>query len=83
VIRHLPDIESDLSAVHRIDDMWSLEAGKFFRLAHRLPAYQGVIRAWVEREVSKENRRTGGREIIPVPVGGLEALGLPVEKSTD
>jgi hypothetical protein len=41
---YLADIESDMSAVHRIDDIWSMPSARFFRLAHRLPAYQGVMR---------------------------------------
>jgi hypothetical protein len=32
-----------MSAIHRIDDMYALPAAKFFALAQRLPAYQGVV----------------------------------------
>jgi hypothetical protein len=40
----LSDIESDMSAVHRIDDVWSLPGPRFFKLAWRLAAYQGCMR---------------------------------------
>jgi hypothetical protein len=40
----LPDVESDMSAVHRVDDIWAMPAARFFRLAWRLPHYRGVMR---------------------------------------
>jgi hypothetical protein len=40
----LSDIESDMSAVHRVDDIWSMDGPRFFRLAWRLAAYQGCMR---------------------------------------
>ena len=67
-----------MSAVHRIDDIWSMEAGKFFRFARRLPAYQGVMRGIAEQQAEQEHRRTGGRKVIPVPAGKA-AGGLPAE----
>ncbi len=48
VLDHLDDIASDLSAIHRIDDMYALSSRRFFRLAYRLPAYRGVMRMRVE-----------------------------------
>lgn len=84
MLDHLDDIESDLSAIHRIDDMWSMEAGRFFRFARRLPAYKGAMRAVAERlvrdeERSKERRGLAGKEIIPIPAGqgAAMAAGLP------
>lgn len=50
ILDHLDDIESDLSAVHRVDDMWSLPAGRFARLAERLWHYPGVMRSWVVQQ---------------------------------
>lgn len=41
----LGEIESDLSAFHRVDDMWEMEAARFWRLAVRLPAYAGAFAA--------------------------------------
>jgi hypothetical protein len=57
----LPDIESDMSAVHRVDDIYSMPAARFFRLAWRLPHYQGVIRDRVlalQREQEDEPQAT-------------------------
>jgi hypothetical protein len=50
VTDYLDDIASDLSAFHRIDDAGEMEAAVFFRLAHRLPAYRGVMHAVALRE---------------------------------
>jgi hypothetical protein len=33
-----------MSAVHRVDDICSMQAARFFRLAWRLPHYRGVMR---------------------------------------
>lgn len=46
----LDDLESDFSVFHRVDDMYSLDAPRFFRLANRIVAYQGVLRLRVEAE---------------------------------
>ena len=75
MIKHLDDIESDLSAVHRIDDIWTMEAGRFFRLAWRLPAYQGVMRMHAEKQAMDEEKRTGGVEAVPVAAGELHKIG--------
>lgn len=40
----LPDVESDLSAMHRVDDIYQMPASRFFMLAWRLPHYRGVLR---------------------------------------
>ena len=82
MIKHLDDIESDLSAIHRIDNMWAMEAGKFFRFAYRLPAYQGAMRAIAEAQQMDEQKRTGGREVIQVGAGELskmDGLGAAIE----
>ena len=55
VLERLDDIESDMSVFHRVDDIGALDGPKFFRLAWRLPAYQGVIRARLLAE--REDRR--------------------------
>jgi hypothetical protein len=44
VLAHLADLESDFSAIHRIDDMYALDGPTFMRMAFRLPVYQGVMR---------------------------------------
>lgn len=51
---HLPDIASDLSAFHRIDDPGEMEAAVFFALAYRLPAYQGAMAAVAARQSQEQ-----------------------------
>jgi hypothetical protein len=41
---HLADVESDLSAFHRVDRIDDLSAPRFFQLVWRLPHYRGVMR---------------------------------------
>jgi len=47
VLDHLADVESDLSAFHRIDSMMTVPGPRFFRLAIRLSAYAGIMQARV------------------------------------
>jgi hypothetical protein len=53
VLDYLDDLESDFSVFHRVDDMYSLGAPEFFRKAHRIGAYQGVVRLRVEAEAQR------------------------------
>jgi hypothetical protein len=47
----MPDVESDLSAIHRIDDPYREEGPRMLRLAYRLAHYQGCVRtAWLARQ---------------------------------
>jgi len=67
----MADIESDLSVFHRVEDIESLDGPRFFRLAHRLPAYGGVMAARVaESEQGGRQGVTGGRP-TEVPVSAL------------
>lgn len=50
---YLPDLESDFSAIHRVDDIYSMDAPRFFRFAVRLTAYEGVLAA---RRMQEEQR---------------------------
>jgi hypothetical protein len=73
VLDYLPDLESDMSAFHRVDDIWSMPGARFFRLAWRLPAYEGVMRARVmtEREtgtvVAEQRPASATQEQPPAP----------------
>jgi len=42
-VDHLGDLESDLSVFHRVDDLHTLDGPRFFRLALRIFAYDGVM----------------------------------------
>lgn len=46
-MEHLDDLESDFSALHRIDDMYALPGPRFFGFANRLSAYAGIMQARV------------------------------------
>lgn len=48
------DIESDLSAFHRIVDAHLLPADRFISLAQRLIAYKGAVRMNAEIEAQKD-----------------------------
>lgn len=54
VLNYLDDIESDLSAFHRVDDYLDMDCLKFFRLAFRLVHYQGAVRAQAENNSEEE-----------------------------
>lgn len=93
MLKHIRDIESDLSAFHRIDNMWDMNGPKFFRLAYRLPAYKGAMRARAETQAMQEQKRTGGREVVQVGGGELHKIDgfeqaradglISFEKATD
>lgn len=57
---HEADIESDLSAFHRVDDPMTLDGPRYFRLAFRLTAYAGVLAAKAYAESREE--RNGASE---------------------
>jgi hypothetical protein len=53
MVDYLDDIESDLSAIHPIEDPWALPARRFFLLAERLMAYPGVMQLRARAELDK------------------------------
>lgn len=98
MLKHIRDIEADLSAFHRVDNMWSMDGPRFFAFAYRLPAYNGVIRALAEKQAMEQEKRTGGRDVVPIAGGELNrveglagvtedagdgAVWLSLEKATD
>lgn len=66
----LADVESDMSVFHRVDDIRQMPPARFFMLAHRLPAYRGVM-----REVALAQQRD--RDAEPVPVAARTAAPAP------
>lgn len=78
---YLEDIESDLSAFHRIepDDVDSLSSDRFFSLSLRLMHYRGALRGRMEneRENPSEALSNSPREYTdsPTPV----SLPTPTE----
>lgn len=54
VLDHLADIASDFSVLHRVDDIGETRSSVFFAFAHRLPAYQGVMRLRAKAREAQE-----------------------------
>jgi hypothetical protein len=71
VRRYLPDVASDFSVFHRVDDTGRLPARTFFALAARLPFYDGVVRA---RAVAEARER---EDEAPAPAMPPQALAGP------
>lgn len=46
-------MESDFSAIHRIDDIYAMNGPRFFKFANNMMHYQGAIRFNVERQVAE------------------------------
>jgi hypothetical protein len=58
----MPEIESDLSVFHRIDDVGDMPAWRFWRLVPALTAYQGALTA--KRHVAPQE---GGPPVNATP----------------
>lgn len=54
------DIESDLSAFHRIDDPMTIPGPRYFALVVRLAAYAGVLAARAEEYREREKSGSHG-----------------------
>jgi hypothetical protein len=77
---HLDDICSDLSVFHRIDDFTELDGPTLWKLAWRLPAYQGRMALVVEELQSAEQGTTSQPAAIgPVGAGHAPALNATPE----
>lgn len=50
MIGHLPDLGSDFSRFHRVDDIHELDGPTFFAFAYRIVAYGGVMAALAAEE---------------------------------
>jgi hypothetical protein len=43
VLQFLPEIESDMSVFHRVEDIYTMRADRFFRRVSCLAAYDGAL----------------------------------------
>lgn len=51
VLDHADDLDADFLAIYGIDlDTYDMDGPRYLALAHRLPAYQGVMAARVDEE---------------------------------
>ncbi len=74
MLDHLDDLASDLSAVHGITDMGALPGPVFFKLAHRVAAYPGVMQHLVAGQ--SQGARVDPPPAAPQPAGdGREMVG--------
>jgi hypothetical protein len=71
---YLADLESDFSAIHHIiidfdgREYGGISSRRFFLMAERLPAYQGVMQARLMAEHQRqEEQRKGGRGATSAP----------------
>lgn len=62
MILYLDDVRSDFSVFHRVDDIESLSAERFFAFAERLMAYEGAVRFTAQTE-----ERESQRQYSPTP----------------
>ena len=59
VLDHLDDLDADFLAIYGIDlEQADVSARRYFALAHRLTAYQGVMAARVEEEREQQPSST-------------------------
>jgi hypothetical protein len=50
VLHYLPDLESDFSVFHRVDDMYSMHGPTFLAFAWRIAAYDGMMARRVDAQ---------------------------------
>ncbi len=63
VLDYLDDLESDFSAIHRIEDMYELDGPRFFSLAMRLAAYPGVMQVRASEQDEKRRKKYGDSQV--------------------
>jgi hypothetical protein len=78
VLDHLDDLESDFSVFHRVDDMYAMPAPRFFRLAERIAAYEGVMTARIRAEQAQEQpiQQEPGARIVEATPEAIRASEL-------
>jgi hypothetical protein len=89
VLDCLDDVCSDLSAFHHVADASELEGAVFFRLAMRLPFYDGAVAARLAREIRRMQdggpaqeytEPEPGRQLPPATGASLEELNRKIGK---
>lgn len=55
-----------MSAIHRVDDIYSMDAYKFFGFAKNLIAYKGAVRFEAENEAEEERKNNDPERRKPV-----------------
>lgn len=78
VVDYLDDLESDFSVFHRVDDLHALDGPRFFRLALRIFAYDGVLAARLADEMDPQ-----GPSGAPVAASALGRNGARADERVD
>lgn len=76
------EVASDLSAFHRVDDMWSMGSRRWALLVPRLYAYTGAVRARTKALMAQDEERGQDSAGLKAPPGGggagVAADGTPL-----
>lgn len=78
MLGYLDDIRSDLSAIHRVDDMEAMNSVRFAQLAPRLSAYQGVMAIRVSNELAEDEPEYQEQQYQPAQPRPDEAVVTPI-----
>jgi hypothetical protein len=78
VLAELDNIRCDLSRFHRVDDMESMSADRFWCFAERLSYYDGVVAASIRRQLAErppESEPASGAPMDPsAPIAAPDQL---------
>lgn len=78
VTEHVADLDADFLAIYGIDDMLSLPAARWLRLAYRVSAYEGVmaarLRTLQEEKVDEVPAAAGDGAITSGQIAASDAL---------
>lgn len=75
------DLDADFLAIYGIDlNEQDIDGPRFFALAHRLPAYQGVIAARVEAERGEQRQEAPASGVQPTRQGPAPAAAEGVKE---
>lgn len=66
MLDYLPDLESDFSVFHRIDDIYSMHGPTFLALAYRISVYGGMI--GFRRSAQDTSPEPPAVTVVPAPL---------------
>lgn len=82
VLDHEDDIDADFLAIYRIDlEQVDIPARRYFALAYRLTAYQGVMAARAEEEREQQPERTTPTRTSSTAPPSRQGIGETTELS--
>src|SRR5690606_24750181 len=76
-------VEADMSAFHRVDDIYSMDADKFFGFAKCLIHYSGAVRGEAESEQREKEEANPPRKVEPVKDSNQRFLERQTAKSAE